>query len=62
RFVFEILSPNSSHLLQADSQAQCEQWVSSLQLAIKNSFKSSNDNSQNSASVCFVLIHKILNK
>ncbi|CAF2033615.1 unnamed protein product [Rotaria magnacalcarata] len=50
RFVFEILSPNSSHLLQADSQAQCEQWVSSLQLAIKNSFKSSNDNSQNSAS------------
>ncbi|CAF0914961.1 unnamed protein product [Rotaria sordida] len=50
RFVFEILSPNSSHLLQADSQVQCDQWINSLQLAIKNSFKSSNDNVQNSAS------------
>ncbi|CAF4607922.1 unnamed protein product [Rotaria sp. Silwood1] len=50
RFVFEILSPNSSHLLQADSQVQCDQWINSLQLAIKNSFKSSSDNIQNSAS------------
>ncbi|CAF2460790.1 unnamed protein product [Rotaria sp. Silwood2] len=50
RFVFEILSPNSSHLLQADSQSQCDQWINSLQLAIKNSFKSSNDSVQNSAS------------
>ncbi|CAF1172445.1 unnamed protein product, partial [Didymodactylos carnosus] len=39
RFVFEILSPNSSHLLQADSQADFDQWINSLQLAITNSFK-----------------------
>ncbi|CAF0882214.1 unnamed protein product [Adineta steineri] len=50
RFVFEILSPNSSHLLQADSQLQCDQWVNSLQLAISNSFKSPNGGIQNSAS------------
>ncbi|CAF0993892.1 unnamed protein product [Adineta ricciae] len=50
RFVFEILSPNSSHLLQADSQTQCEHWINSLQLAISNSFKSSNGAMQNSVS------------
>ncbi|UJR37232.1 hypothetical protein I4U23_029941 [Adineta vaga] len=50
RFVFEILSPNSSHLLQADSQIQCDQWVNSLQLAISNCFKSSNNGMQSSAS------------
>lgn len=50
RFVFEILSPNSSHLLQADSQLQCDQWVNALQIAITNSFKSPNGNIHNSAS------------
>ncbi|CAF1183410.1 unnamed protein product [Didymodactylos carnosus] len=40
RFVFEILSPNGSHLLQADSQTECDQWINSLQLAITDSFKS----------------------
>ena len=46
----------SSHLLQADSQAQCDQWMNSLQLAISNSFKSPNGGVQNSASVCCLLV------
>jgi hypothetical protein len=67
RFVFEILSPSrfvefmgkketwgcvfSSHLLQADSQNQCDQWINSLQLAISQSFKTPNSGLQNSNSV-----------
>ncbi|CAM4818481.1 unnamed protein product [Rotaria magnacalcarata] len=43
RFVFEIISPNSTHLLQADSQIECDHWVNSLQLAISNLFKSPNN-------------------
>lgn len=42
---------HSSHLLQADSQLQCDQWVNALQIAITNSFKSPNGNIHNSASV-----------
>lgn len=56
RFVFEIISPQrymliylfivsylsfSSHLLQADCQNECEQWISSLQQMITILFKSS---------------------
>ncbi|CAF1317283.1 unnamed protein product [Rotaria sordida] len=48
RFVFEIISPNSSHLLQADSQIECDQWINSLQLAITNLFKSSDNGNTNS--------------
>ncbi|CAF3261881.1 unnamed protein product [Rotaria sp. Silwood2] len=48
RFVFEIISPNSSHLLQADSQIECDQWINSLQLAITNLFKSSDNGNANS--------------
>jgi hypothetical protein len=44
----------SSHLLQADSQTLCDQWINSLQLAISNSFKSPNGGIQNSASVCIL--------
>lgn len=33
----------SSHLLQADSQVECDQWISSLQLTITNRFKSSDE-------------------
>lgn len=51
--LFKNLILFSSHLLQADSQVQCEQWINSLQLAISNSFKSSNNGIQNTASVCF---------
>jgi len=49
----------SSHLLQADSQISCDQWINSLQLAIKNSFKSSNGAIQNSASVCILKLKKM---
>ncbi|CAF4793597.1 unnamed protein product [Rotaria sp. Silwood1] len=47
RFVFEIISPNSTHLLQADSQIECDQWINSLQLAITNLFKSSDNGNTN---------------
>ena len=47
----ECLTFFSSHLLQADSQLQCDQWVSSLQLAISHSFKTPNGGLPNSASV-----------
>ncbi|CAF0774316.1 unnamed protein product [Adineta steineri] len=50
RFVFEIISPNNSHLLQADSQFECDQWINSLQLAIANSFKLSNNGMATSVS------------
>jgi hypothetical protein len=43
---------SSSHLLQADSQNQCDQWINSLQLAISQSFKTPNGALQNSSSVC----------
>lgn len=34
---------SSSHLLQADSQLECDQWIAALQLTITNLFKSSED-------------------
>jgi hypothetical protein len=52
KLIFRSNFPLSSHLLQADSQAQCDHWINSLQLAITNSFKSPNGGLQDSASVC----------
>jgi hypothetical protein len=34
RFVFEIVSPRSRHLLQADSQPECAMWVQAIGKAI----------------------------
>ena len=48
---------SSSHLLQADSQVECDQWINTLQIAISNSFKSPNG-LQSSASVSFNDISK----
>jgi Arf-GAP/coiled-coil/ANK repeat/PH domain-containing protein len=50
--IFILFSCFSSHLLQADSQIECEQWINSLHIAISNSFKSPSDSVLNSASVC----------
>jgi Arf-GAP with coiled-coil, ANK repeat and PH domain-containing protein len=50
RFVFELISPQSTDLLQADSQVECEQWINGLQSTISDLFKSNN------ATVSFVVM------
>lgn len=52
------ISPNSlndlffsTHLLQADSHIECDQWINSLQLTITNLFKSPDKEISNSSSV-----------
>ncbi len=49
--LFIILKCFSSHLLQADSQIESEQWIHSLQLTITNLFKSPDSELTNSSSV-----------
>ncbi|CAG2105815.1 unnamed protein product [Medioppia subpectinata] len=34
RFCFEVLSPSKSHILQADSEETCQQWISAMQAGI----------------------------
>ncbi|XP_013780647.1 arf-GAP with coiled-coil, ANK repeat and PH domain-containing protein 2-like isoform X2 [Limulus polyphemus] len=34
RFCFEVLSPSKSHILQADSEEACQQWITALQAGI----------------------------
>ncbi|XP_076330186.1 arf-GAP with coiled-coil, ANK repeat and PH domain-containing protein 2-like isoform X3 [Tachypleus tridentatus] len=34
RFCFEVLSPTKSHILQADSEEACQQWITALQAGI----------------------------
>ncbi|KAF4526589.1 hypothetical protein B566_EDAN006403 [Ephemera danica] len=42
RFCFEVLSPNKSHMLQADSEEMLQAWVSSLQHGIGAALQSGN--------------------
>lgn len=49
--LFIILKYFSSHLLQADSQIECDQWIHSLHLTITNLFKSSDSGTADSSSV-----------
>ena len=42
RFVFELVSPKSRHLLQADSQHECNLWVQSIDKAINDALNNIN--------------------
>lgn len=42
RFTFEIMSPKSRHILQADSQKECSLWVQSLNQAINDALNNIN--------------------
>ncbi|KAH9513503.1 Arf-GAP with coiled-coil, ANK repeat and PH domain-containing protein 2 [Bulinus truncatus] len=39
RFCFEVLSPTRSHILQADSDEECQLWVSALNASISHAYK-----------------------
>lgn len=42
RFTFEIVSPKCKHLLQADSQQECSDWIRSIDSAINYALNNSN--------------------
>ncbi|CAL1530470.1 unnamed protein product [Lymnaea stagnalis] len=39
RFCFEVLSPTRSHILQADSDEECQLWVNALNFSISHAYK-----------------------
>ncbi|XP_052081434.1 arf-GAP with coiled-coil, ANK repeat and PH domain-containing protein 2-like isoform X2 [Mytilus californianus] len=39
RFCFEVLSPTRSHLLQADSDTDCQMWITEITSGISKAFK-----------------------
>ncbi|XP_012942189.1 arf-GAP with coiled-coil, ANK repeat and PH domain-containing protein 2 [Aplysia californica] len=39
RFCFEVLSPTRSHILQADSEEDCQTWVKALNASISQAYK-----------------------
>lgn len=43
RFCFEVVSPTKSHILQADSDESCRQWLSALQAGIDAAYNSNRD-------------------
>lgn len=56
RFCFEVLSPTRSHILQADSDEECQLWVNALNASISHAYKETmhsqdlGDNKRNSSS------------
>lgn len=54
RFTFEIVSPKCKHLLQADSQRECAEWVRNIDYAINyalhNTYKQPSATSSSSSS------------
>ncbi|XP_074598148.1 arf-GAP with coiled-coil, ANK repeat and PH domain-containing protein 2-like isoform X2 [Brevipalpus obovatus] len=50
RFCLEIVSPSRYHMLQADSQESCEQWISSLQAGIDAAYNGAPSENSNEAS------------
>ena len=38
RFCFEVVSPQKSHILQADSEASCKTWIGAIQAGINAAF------------------------
>ncbi|KAK3738015.1 hypothetical protein RRG08_066816 [Elysia crispata] len=42
RFCFEVLSPARSHILQADSEEECQMWVQALNASISHAYKTAN--------------------
>lgn len=47
RFVFEIVTPKCKHLLQADSQQECNLWVQSLDKAIEEALHNTDPRDEN---------------
>jgi hypothetical protein len=45
RFTFEIVSPKCKHLLQADSQRDCNMWIQSINKAIDDALNATNNSS-----------------
>ncbi len=38
RFCFEVVSPSKSHILQADSEETCQQWITAMQAGINAAY------------------------
>ncbi|KAH9418514.1 Arf-GAP with coiled-coil, ANK repeat and PH domain-containing protein 2 [Dermatophagoides pteronyssinus] len=43
RFCFEVVSPTKSHLLQAESEESCKQWLAALQAGIDAAYSSNRE-------------------
>ena len=41
RFCFEIVSPCRSHILQADSEHECQAWINAFQAGISKAYRDS---------------------
>ncbi|XP_064611026.1 arf-GAP with coiled-coil, ANK repeat and PH domain-containing protein 2-like isoform X2 [Liolophura sinensis] len=39
RFCFEVLSPARSHMLQADSEAECQMWMTAIQDGVNRAYR-----------------------
>lgn len=50
RFTFEIVSPKCRHLLQADSQRDCNMWIQSINKAIDDALNTTTNSSLNNIS------------
>lgn len=40
RFCFEVVSPTKNHILQAESEESCQQWLAALQAGIEGAYSS----------------------
>ncbi|ELU18512.1 hypothetical protein CAPTEDRAFT_168178 [Capitella teleta] len=43
RFCFEVLSPSRSHILQADSDQECVEWVAAIQRGVSHAYNERSD-------------------
>ncbi len=66
RFTFEIVSPKCRHLLQADSERECNLWISSIEKAINDALNNcntsqlvNNGNTNNTTSMSNVSFHSL---
>ncbi|KAF6209976.1 hypothetical protein GE061_015731 [Apolygus lucorum] len=50
RFCFEVVTPTRSHMLQADSEGKCNDWIKALHQAIGAAHNQSSDNIRGSSS------------
>lgn len=41
RFCFEVVSPARSHILQADSDQECQQWITAVQTGVTDAYRAS---------------------
>ncbi|OWF46700.1 arf-GAP with coiled-coil, ANK repeat and PH domain-containing protein 2-like isoform X2 [Mizuhopecten yessoensis] len=43
RFCFDVLSPSRSHMLQAETEDDCQMWITEIQTGITNAFRSASN-------------------